>query len=277
MQKTVLITGTSSGFGRASVHQFADQGWNVVATMRDTAQGGRLSGHPTVLIEHLDVEDKDSIRQTVARAIEHFGQIDVLINNAGFGLQGLFETTPPEKVTKQFAVNVFGVMDVTREVLPHMRKQRSGTIVNVSSGAGVFGLPALSLYTSSKFALEGFSESLSYELAPLGIRIKLVEPGGVLDTQFVNRAASEANEAGAIADYLPIERQIAEVYERLRADRAKATSQDVAAVLFEAATDGSDQLRYIATPDIEPLISLRRQSGEAQYMKFMKSNFGIVS
>ena len=277
MQKTVLITGTSSGFGRASVHQFADQGWNVVATMRDTAQGGSFSGHPTVLIEHLDVEDKDSIRQTVARAIEHFGQIDVLINNAGFGLQGLFETTPPEKVTKQFAVNVFEVMDVTREVLPHMRKQRSGTIVNVSSGAGVFGLPALSLYTSSKFALEGFSESLSYELAPLGIRIKLVEPGGVLDTQFVNRAASEANEAGAIADYLPIERQIAEVYERLRADRAKATSQDVAAVLFEAATDGSDQLRYIATPDIEPLISLRRQSGEAQYMKFMKSNFGIVS
>lgn len=275
MQKTILITGTSSGFGRAAVHYFAEHGWNVVATMRNTAQADSFAAHPSVVIEYLDVEDTGSIRQAVARAIDRFGQIDVLINNAGFGLQGLFETTPPEKVAKQFAVNVFGVMDVIREALPHMRERRSGTIINVSSGAGVFGLPALSLYTASKFALEGFSESLAYELAPLGITIKLVEPGGVLDTGFVSRAASEANTSVAIADYLPIERQIAEVYQRLRAERATATSRDVAAVLFEAATDGTDQLRYIATPDIEPLIRLRRESGEAQYMRAMKTQFGL--
>ncbi|MEI9986695.1 MAG: SDR family NAD(P)-dependent oxidoreductase [Aliidongia sp.] len=147
--------GCSSGFGAATARLFARKGWNVVATMRQPESGAELAKLDNVLVTRLDVQDRGSVDAAVAAAVARFGKIDVLINNAGFGLWGVFESTPRDKVLEQFEVNVFGVMDVTRALLPHFRANRSGVIVNVSSGAGVFTLPLISLYCASKFALEG--------------------------------------------------------------------------------------------------------------------------
>ncbi|WP_075291992.1 SDR family oxidoreductase [Pararhizobium arenae] len=268
MTKTVLITGCSSGFGEAAVRLFAAKGWNVIATMRNPTDGNEQL--PNVLVTRLDVQDRQTIQSAVAEGIAKFGGIDVVVNNAGYGLFGVFEGTSREKVQDQFEVNVFGVMDVIRETLPHFRAKRSGLYINVSSGAGVFGLPMISLYNASKFALEGFSESLSYELASLGIGVKIVEPGGVLETKFGHRSGEEFSSTATPSEYDPFIKGANAVFEGLRKSRGLATSDEVAEVIFEAATDGTDQLRYVATEDIKPLIEKRRGSSEDEYMTFMR-------
>ncbi|MGQ9370620.1 SDR family oxidoreductase [Azospirillum sp. A39] len=273
MPRTVLITGASSGFGAATARLFAAHGWNVVATMRRPEMGDGLAALDSVMVARLDVEDPASIGAAVDAALARFGRIDVLVNNAGFGLFGVFESTPPAKVREQFAVNLFGLMDVTRAVLPHFRANRSGTIVNVSSGAGAFALPMISLYCASKFALEGFSESLSYELAPLGIAVKVVEPGGVVTTGFGRRSAEEAASAPPPADYAPFVAAAAALFDGLRASRGGATSEQVAETIFAAATDGTDRLRYVATDDIRPLLAARRETSEDAYIAFMRERF----
>jgi NAD(P)-dependent dehydrogenase (short-subunit alcohol dehydrogenase family) len=268
MTKTVLITGCSSGFGAAAACLFADNGWNVIATMRNPTDA--CDEYPNVFVTKLDVQNRDTIRSAVAEGIARFGKIDVVINNAGYGLFGVFEGTPREKVMDQFEVNVFGVMDVVRETLPHFRANRSGLYVNVSSGAGVFGLPMISLYNASKFALEGFSESLSYELADLGIGVKIVEPGGVLETKFGQRSGQEFSSITTPSDYDPFITGAAAIFDQLRQNRGLATSEEVAEVIYNATTDGTDQLRYVATDDIKPFVEKRRGSSEAEYMAFMR-------
>jgi NAD(P)-dependent dehydrogenase (short-subunit alcohol dehydrogenase family) len=270
--QTVLITGASTGFGQAAARLFASRGWNVVATMREPAAGSALAALPNVLVTRLDVQDLASIDAAIAAGIARFGRIDALVNNAGFGLFGVFEGVSRDKVQQQFDVNVFGVMDVTRALLPHLRANGAGTIVNVSSGAGVFGLPMISLYTASKFALEGFSESLSYELRSQGIAVKIVEPGGVLETGFGNRSASEASQAAAPAGYDAFVSGALKVFDGLRSARL-ATSDEVAQVIFDAASDGTDRLRYVATKDIEPLVKARRETSEEAYIALMRSTF----
>ncbi len=274
MTRTVLLTGCSTGFGKVAAEHFAHAGWNVVATMRRPEDGAGLAAlGDRVLVTRLDVQDTASIDAAIAAGVERFGGIDVLVNNAGFGLHGIFEAIPRDKVTEQLAVNVFGVMDVTRAILPHMRSRKSGVIINVSSGAGVFTLPMLSLYCASKFALEGFSEALSYELAPLGITVKIAEPGGVVSTSFGQRAQAETSGQAHIADYDPFVARSLEVFEGLRRERAGGTAEGFAEVLYQAATDGTDQLRYLGTPDIGPLLDLRRQTSEAEYIATMRSRF----
>ncbi len=268
MKQTVLITGTSTGFGRATAELFAERGWNVVATMR------RPEDIPGAFVTTLDVERPDTIRAAVDAGVARFGKIDAVVNNAGYGQFGVFEMTPEEKVQQQFAVNVFGVMNVIRALLPHFRANRRGTIVNVSSGAGVFALPMASLYNASKFALEGFSESLSYELGALDIRVKIVEPGGVTSTRFGERAAQASASSLRIVDYDEFIAGANEMYEQLRASRGgspDATSEHVSGVIFAATTDPSDQLRYVATHDIEPLVKARRETSEQEYMAFMRA------
>lgn len=274
-QQTVLITGASTGFGAAFTRRFAAAGWNVIATMRnpDGGDGPALAALPDVLVTRLDVEAPDSIEAAVAAGISRFGAIDAVINNAGFGLFGVFEETPVAQIRTQLEVNLFGVMAVTRAVLPHLRGRGRGVIANISSGAGVFTLPMASSYCASKFALEGFSEALAYELAGLGVVVKIIEPGGVLSTGFGARSAAEVTQATSIADYDPFKARAAAVYAGLRAARGVATSEDVAEVTFAAITDGTRQLRYVATPDIAPLVNARRASGEAQYVDVMRSRF----
>lgn len=273
MTQTVLITGCSTGFGEATARLFAARGWNVVATMRKTEAGVALAELENVLVTRLDVEDAASIDTAIAEGIERFGGIDVLVNNAGYGLFGTFEETPREKIIEQFAVNLFGLMDVTRAALPHFRQRRSGVIINISSGAGVFALPMIPLYNASKFALEGFSESLSYELSGLGIRVKVVEPGGVLSTGFGARTAAELSSTIPIDDYAPFKAAAGRIFEGLRQSRSLGTAEGVAEIIFEAATDKTDRLRYVATEDIKPLVAARRESSEDAYLAFMRERF----
>ncbi|HZZ18140.1 MAG TPA: SDR family oxidoreductase [Opitutaceae bacterium] len=272
MNKTVLITGTSTGFGRTAALHFIRQGWNVVATMRQPAAEKELSDLPGVLVTRLDVQDRASIEAAIEAGISRFGKIDVLVNNAGFGLFGLFEATSREKIQEQFEVNVFGVMDVTRAILPHFRSNKAGVILNVSSGAGIFTLPMLSLYCASKFALEGFSESLSYELSSQNITVKIIEPGGVVSTGFGKRTGAEASKNAAIPDYEAFVGRTEAVFASLRGSRV-ATEDDVAKVILAAATDGLPQLRYVATADIAPLVKARRESSEQAYIGMMRERF----
>src|SRR5580704_1229297 len=176
--KTVLITGSSTGFGHASAKLFADKGWNVVATMRDVSVGGDLAGRDNVFVTRLDVTDPASIDKAIKTSIERFGKLDVVINDAGYGQYGIFETIPEKSIERNFDVNVFGVMNVIRAIVPIFRKQKEGLILNVSSAGGLVGLPSVSIYISTKFALEGFTESLAYELTSQNIVVKIVEPGG---------------------------------------------------------------------------------------------------
>ncbi|HEY4318261.1 MAG TPA: SDR family oxidoreductase [Herbaspirillum sp.] len=274
MTKTVLITGCSSGFGKTCAALFAARGWNVIATMRrpEAFDDSALAALDNVLIARLDVQDPAGIAAAVAAGIARFGRIDTLINNAGYGLFGIFESTPGEKIAEQFGVNVFGVMNVTRALLPHFRTNGGGTILNISSGAGVFTLPMLSMYCASKFALEGFSEALSYELLSQNIVVKIVEPGGVLSTSFGDRSGQEAAANAAIDDYADFSANTLEVFAGLRGQRL-ASEQDVAEVIYAAATDGTPRLRYVATDDIRPLVEARRGSSEEAYIELMRSRF----
>lgn len=273
MTKTILITGCSSGIGQAAAHLFSKSGWNVVATMRKP--DAALSDLPNLIATRLDVEDPASIATAIEVGIARFGRIDALVNNAGYGQYGLFEALSLEQIRRQFDVNLFGVMDVTRALLPHFRANGGGTVINVSSGAGVFTLPMISLYCASKFALEGFSEALSYELASQNITVKLVIPhGGVNATRFSERQAAGAALA-VLADYDAFVARTHAAFARMIGARSM-TAGDVAARIFEAATDGKDTLRYLIGDDARGFVKARRELSEDDYIAFMRGHFAEI-
>jgi len=273
MGQTILITGASSGIGDACAHLFAEKGWNVVATMRDPAKSRVVASAQNVLVSRLDVQDVASIERAVSEGVTRFGTIDVLLNNAGYGQYGVFEAVSREKVHEQFEVNVFGPMNVIRAVLPVMRKPRGGVIINMSSGAGIFTLPMISLYSASKFALEGFSEALSFELLALGIVVKLVEPhGGVTATGFNERTSASNAMSAELTDCQPFIQRSTEAFGRMSAARL-INSGDVANVVYEAATDGTDRLRYLVGNDTRGFIKARAELPDQEYVDFLRSHF----
>jgi NAD(P)-dependent dehydrogenase (short-subunit alcohol dehydrogenase family) len=198
--RTWFITGASTGFGRLLAEEVLKDGGKVVATARKLDQIADLEeknpGKAKVFV--LDVTDAAQIHSVVAQAVTGFSPVDVLVNNAGYGLAGAIEEATEDEFMPVFETNVFGLMRVTRAFLPHFRKQRSGNIVNLSSIGGLIGSAGWGYYNASKFAVEGFSEALAAELAPLGIRVTIVEPGP-FRTDFLGRSGVEAEER--IADY----------------------------------------------------------------------------
>ncbi len=267
MTKTVLITGVSSGIGKAAAVHFAKAGWNVVATLRQPDAAADLAALPNVLVTRLDVQVPATITTAIDAGIAHFGRIDALVNNAGFSLFGVFEAIPQAKIQEQFDVNLFGVMAVTRTILPHFRAHKRGTT-----------LPMLSLYCASKFALEGFSEALAYELAAQNIAVKLVEPhGGVAQTAFGARLGQEYGAGqGAIAlDLAAYDAFIAAsnaAFDHMRVQPMMAAA-DVAALIFTAATDGTAKLRYPIGDDARGFMKARRQLDDQAYVDFMRKTF----
>ena len=177
MKKVVIITGASRGFGELIAKKFQKQKFQVIATMRNVDSSPSLMELDNVDIKKLDVTNKSDIKNVVDFTIKKYGRIDILINNAGYGAFGLLEEASEQEIRNQFDVNYFGLIDCIRGVLPQMRKQKDGVIINISSIAGRFGLPFTSLYNSSKFAVEGLTECLHYELSLFGIDIKTVAPG----------------------------------------------------------------------------------------------------
>jgi NAD(P)-dependent dehydrogenase (short-subunit alcohol dehydrogenase family) len=271
MKKTVLITGASSGFGRESALLFREKGWNVVATMRSPEKERELAALPGVLVAKLDVTEETTIKSAVKAAIDAFGRIDVLVNNAGYGALGALEAASDEEIRRQIEVNLFGLIAVTKAVLPGMRAQRSGVIVNISSVGGRITFPFCTLYHATKFAVEGLTESLQYELNPLGIRAKIVEPGGYR-TEFAGRSMSTFG-AGGLADYY---QPWGRFTEKLAQWPMSENIREVADVIYQAATDGSDQLRYPVGHDAAPMLQLRREIDDATFQKMMVEQTGIA-
>lgn len=269
MAKTVLITGASSGFGREASNLFQKNGWNVIATMRSPEKETELNKLENILVAGLDVQDSKSIAIAITAGIERFGTIDVLINSAGYGLMGVFESATSEQIRNLFNVNVFGLMEVTKLVLPHLRANGGGTIINISSIGGVVAMPFASLYNSSKFTVEGFSESLSHELASLNILVKIIEPGSIA-TNFRNGVEMIKNDKPV---YDPIMAASFPSYQELTAHLEKSTVMDVAATLYEAATDGTTQLRYIIGADAHFFIDKKAKANDQEFINQIREYF----
>jgi NAD(P)-dependent dehydrogenase (short-subunit alcohol dehydrogenase family) len=271
MNKTILITGTSSGLGRASARLFQSKGWNVVATMRAPDQERELTGLERTLVTRLDVQDIASIQSAVAAGIARFGRIDALVNNAGYGAYGPLEATPPEKIRRQFDVNVLGLLSTTQALLPHFRANRDGTIVNVSSIGGRMAFPLGTLYHGTKFAVEGLSEALYYELGPLGIRVKVIEPGGI-KTDFGGRSLDFSNDP-KLSEYQPLVKKVLDVLGPMTANGS--TPELIAEVVYAATTDRSDRLRYEAGADAIQFMAGRRATDDATFFAGLKAQFGL--
>lgn len=222
--------------------------------MRSPEKAGALASLENVCCLRLDVTDPESISQAIAQALQRFGAIDVLVNNAGYGLIGAFEACSVEQIERQFATNVFGLMGVTRALLPHFRERRSGIIMNVSSIGGHMAFPLYSLYHSTKWAVEGFSDSLQYELEPFNIRVKLIEPGPI-KTDFYDRSADLASKPELTA-YDPF---VAKVMTAMKKAGDTGSPPEVTAqVIYRAATDGSRRLRYPAGGNAGALLLFRK-------------------
>ncbi|PSK93210.1 SDR family oxidoreductase [Taibaiella chishuiensis] len=271
MNKTILITGASSGIGKATALLFQARGWNVIATMRQPGTDTELAALDRVLVSRLDVTDLASIGQAVQQGIDRFGRIDVLLNNAGYGAYGTLESFSREGILRQFNTNVIGLLDVTRAVLPHFRTQQNGLVINISSIGGKMTFPLGSLYHGTKFAVEGISESLSYELGAIGCRVKIVEPGAIA-TDFTGRSFDFSNDE-SLAEYQPMVGTVMAGMPALFDQASPATV--VAGVIYEAATDDSDQLRYTAGEDARVIIANRHASDDAAFIAAMKTQFGI--
>ncbi|MBD2104957.1 SDR family oxidoreductase [Leptolyngbya sp. FACHB-261] len=237
MSRTVLITGASSGIGEATARYFLQRGWNVAATMRspkkivDWAEGQR------VIYPYLHVTKPETIESAIHQTLEQFGKIDVLVNNAGYALMGPIEGVTPEQFEQQFQTNVFGLVSTIQQILPVLRRQGEGTIINVASIGGRLAFPLISSYHATKWAVEGLSEALRYELRRFNIRIKIIEPGGIR-TNFINRGTVWAHHP----IYTDMINQVKQFSEGVN-DRLPGP-EGVAKAIYKAANDRSDRLRY---------------------------------
>lgn len=269
MTQTILITGTSSGYGKAMAELFLACGWNVIAAMR-RPDPSLFPPSDRLKVIPLDVTDADSIMDGIVAGTLAFGGIDVLVNNAGIGLASAFEATPDETIREVFETNTFGVMAVCRAVITQMRRQGHGIIVNVTSSATIGPMPLVAVYTASKSAIEGFTESLAYELAPFGIRARLVEPGYAPTTNFT------ANGGPRMAGLIPADYgAFAQACFAKMADypTAYCTEAEVADAVHRAATEDGRRLRYPAGPDSRLLAELRWSTSEDEYLAEMREMF----
>ena len=270
MTSTVLITGTSSGYGKATAELFLDRGWNVVATMR-RPDPAVFPASSRLKVVPLDVTDNGSIERAFADGIAEFAAIDVLVNNAGIGLASAVEATPDKTIREVFATNTFGVFAACRAIIPHMRELGGGVIVNVTSSAAIAPMPLGALYTASKCAVEGFTESLSYELAQFDILARLVEPGYAPTTNF--SAGTAPRMQGLIpADYAAFAQSY---FERIANYPTPYCSEaEVAEAVFAAATEAGHRIRYPAGADTNLVSHLRWSTSEDYYLARMRDMFG---
>jgi NAD(P)-dependent dehydrogenase (short-subunit alcohol dehydrogenase family) len=269
--KTIVITGASSGIGKATARLFLDKGWNVVATMRNPAAEKDLKEQARLKLLGLDVQDPEGPKAAVAEAIGTYGRIDVWLNNAGYGAFGPVEAGRRNEIERQFDVNVFGLIACVQAVAPHFRERKAGVLINISSIGGIMTVPAYAVYNATKFAVEGLSEGLWYELGTFGVKVKVIEPGAI-KTEFGGRS-QDVWDVSRVPAYAPF-------MDKVSAARAQyisnsSTPELVAEVIYRAATEPSDRMRYIAGADARRLIPLRRLLGAGVTMKMIKQRFGL--
>src|SRR5919199_2480088 len=275
-QKVAIVTGSSTGIGYETSLALARDGFITYATMRNLKKAENIKSIATkeklpLYVKQLDVTDDVSVKNAVeAITSETGGRIDVLVNNAGYGLNGAFEDLAMDEIKAQYETNFFGLIRVTQAVLPTMRRRKSGTIVNISSGAGLFGIPSGSAYVSTKFAVEGLSESMSYELEPFGIKVVIVEPG-VIRTNFGNGLVVARKSQDPNSPYSQMMKKIGTSFEELMKN---SSSPDlVANVVLKAVKDENPNLRYLAGNDVEQWLGAKRNMSDEEFHKMMNQNF----
>lgn len=262
--KTIFITGASSGLGKASAKLFQSKGWNVIATMRNPEKETELTKLADVTILKLDVTNPEEIQETVNKAIENYS-VDVVLNNAGYGLVGILEAFSDEQIIRQLNTNLLGTIRVTKAFTPYFREKKNKMFINITSTFGLIGYPTCSIYAATKFALDGFSESLAYDLAHFNVKVKIIAPGG-MQTDFAGRSM----DGGQHEAYQKLVEKVSEGYSAEKVSQY-STAESIAAVIYEAATDNKDQLRYVAGADAISLYDERTKIGaEAQYKKIQE-------
>ncbi len=274
MHQVALITGCSSGIGYETALMLARNGYHTFATMRNTKKSDSLEEiirkeRLDLNIRELDINDNTSIENTINCIKREANQIDVLINNAGYGLVGFFEDLTLDEIRNQFETNFFGVLNITKKIIPIMRLQKSGTIINVSSGAGQVGFPGISAYVSTKFAIEGFSESLMYELFPYGIKVVIIEPGVLKTNFFRNCIVSEHS----MKKSSPYSRSLDKFQRNVELMQEHATSPiDVAKVIIQVLGNNEPKQRYIVGNDVAMILEAKKNLSDIEFKKMMIQN-----
>jgi len=234
--KTIFITGASTGLGKAAAKLFAAKGWKVIATMRKPENETELNQLENITLLPLDVTDPAQVTATAQKAIA-LGNIDVVFNNAGYGLMGPLESTTDEQLVRQLNTNLLGVIRVTLAFIPYFREKQSGLFISTTSIGGLITFPFCSVYHATKWALEGWSESMAFELKKIGVGIKTVSPGGI-KTDFLSRSAD-------MTAHPAYKKWVQKMFAGFNEDHFSSAEQ-IAEVVYEAATDGRDKLRYVA-------------------------------
>ena len=274
MHQVALITGCSSGLGYETALMLARNGFHTFATMRNIKKSNSLEEiikkeRLDLNIRELDVNDDTSIEKTINCIKSEANRIDVLINNAGYGLVGFFEDLTLDEIRNQFETNFFGVLNITKKIIPIMRFQKSGTIINVSSGAGQVGFPGISAYVSTKFAIEGFSESLMYELFPYGIKVVIIEPGVIKTNFFRNCIVSEHS----MKKSSPYSRSLDKFQRNVELMQEHATSPiNVAKVIMQVLGNNEPKQRYIIGNDVAMILEAKKSLSDIEFKKMMMQN-----
>ena len=274
MHRVALITGCSSGIGYETALMLGRNGFRTFATMRNTKKSDSLQEIITkegldVSIQQLDVNNNASIENTINNIKNEANRIDVLINNAGFGLVGFFEDLTLDEIRDQFETNFFGVLNITKKIIPIMRLQKSGTIINISSGAGQVGFPGISAYVSTKFAIEGFSESLTYELLPYGIKVVIIEPGVIKTNFFRNCKVSEHS----VKKNSTYSTSLDKFQKNIEIMQEHATSPtDVAKVIIQVLGNSEPKQRYIVGNDVAMILEAKKNLSDNEFKKMMIQN-----
>jgi short-subunit dehydrogenase len=270
--KTVLITGTSSGIGKAAARYFSENGWNVAATMRTPSKDQEVATFTNTKVYALDVTDNATIDGAIAQAHKDFGQIDAVVNNAGYGVDGVFEAMSDDVIERQFDTNVFGLMRVTRAMITYFRTHKiAGNIVQVASMGGQIAFPLYSIYHGTKWAVEGFSESLHYELKPLGIQVKIVEPGAT-KTEFYG-VSREMIKPTQTQDYDEFVAKCEKV--SMEAGEKGEDASVIAKTIFKAANDKSPKMRYAVGSPAPLLLTLRKLLPASLWFSMIRSSYKI--
>lgn len=261
--KTIFITGASSGLGKAAAKLFASKGWKVIATMRNPQNEKELGTIDNISLLPLDVTDPAQIRETAQQAIAS-GGVDVVFNNAGYGLMGPLEAITDEQLVRQLNTNLLGVIRVTQAFIPYFREKQNGLFITTTSVGGLITFPFSSVYHATKWALEGWSESMAFELKKIGVGIKTVSPGGI-KTDFINRSLD-------VSSHPVYQPWVENLFSNISEDNFTPAEQ-IAGVVYEAATDGEDKLRYVAGEDAKALYAQRLQLGDEAFRKQMEQMF----
>lgn len=265
--KTIFITGSSSGLGRAAAKLFASRGWKVIATMRNPQREAELAKLPGVVVRQLDITDPQQIEAAAAAAVGD-GGVDVVFNNAGYGMSGPLEGLTDEQILRMMFTNLMGPIRVTKAFVPYFRTEGAGLFINTTSIGGLITVPFNSLYHATKWALEGWSESMTFELGQLGIGMKIVEPGG-MRTDFFTRSL----DVGRHPAYDALVDKVMGAITDPNQMESYSMPEQIAEVVYEAATDGKDQLRYVAGADAVATYAARLQLGDEAFRKAIGQQF----